>query len=61
MKVKFYEEKELNNMELNEIEMIEYIFEKLLSEGVVVTREDISKVLDYEFQYMVENGFAQEI
>lgn len=48
-------------MELNETEMIEYIFERLLSEGVVVTREDIGKVLEYELQYMVENGFAQEI
>ncbi|MCM3257111.1 hypothetical protein M3664_04850 [Paenibacillus lautus] len=48
-------------MELNETEMIEFIFEKLISEGVAVTRDDISKVLDYELQYMVENGFAQEI
>lgn len=46
---------------LDEGELVEFIFTKLVAKGVVVTREDIKTILDLEMDYMVENGFAIEV
>lgn len=45
-------------MELNEQELIEYIFEQLVSKGIVVKREDIAAILELEMEYMVKEGIA---
>lgn len=48
-------------MELNEQELVEFIFEKLVERGIVVNREDILTILDLEMEYMVKEGFAVPI
>lgn len=48
-------------MSINDEEIVEYIFNKLIHEGIVVKREDILKILDYEMQFMVDNGIAEII
>lgn len=50
---------EVKSLELNEDEMIEYIYNKLIERGFSVTVEAIAHVMDLEMQYMVENGFAE--
>ncbi|MNE33740.1 hypothetical protein D3C76_187370 [compost metagenome] len=48
-------------MEVNEQELIEYIFEQLVARGIVVNREDIAAILDLEMEYMVKEGMAVPI
>lgn len=45
---------------LDEDDMIEFIFEKLVSEGIAVDRKDIGKILTYELAYMVMKGFVED-
>lgn len=46
-------------MEFNEKEAIEYIHRRLLEEvGIEIDPSFIKAVLDLEFSYMVEKGFA---
>jgi len=38
----------------------EYIQDRLLAEkGIVVEKENIEMILDFEFDYMIENGLAE--
>lgn len=46
---------------INDEDIVEYIFDKLIQEGVVVRREDILKILDYEMQYMIDTGIVEII
>lgn len=48
-------------MEVNEHELVEYIFDQLVERGIVVNREDIAAILDLEMEYMVKEGFAVPI
>ncbi|WP_170287167.1 hypothetical protein [Paenibacillus faecis] len=48
-------------MEVDEQELVEYIFGKLIEKGIVVNREDILTILDLEMEYMVKEGIAVPI
>jgi hypothetical protein len=59
--MQYNKERMMKAMELNEQEVVEYIFEQLIVRGVVVKREDIAAILDLEMEYMVKEGFAVPI
>lgn len=44
---------------LNEEEMVDFIFEQLVSKGYAVSKDAILVVLDAELDYMVKIGLAQ--
>ena len=46
---------------INEDEMIDYIFQALLSEGIVVNRKDISTILNLEMAYLDSVGLAEPV
>jgi hypothetical protein len=43
---------------LDENELVEYIYNKLLAKGIAVKQSDIEEILGLEMDYMIENGFA---
>ncbi|WP_339820538.1 hypothetical protein MKZ15_05745 [Paenibacillus sp. FSL R7-0216] len=45
-------------MEVNEQELVEFIFDRLVEKGIIVNRDDILTILDLEMEYMVKEGFA---
>lgn len=46
-------------MELDMQKVAEYIYARLIEQGVTVSVENISVILDLEFQYLAENGFVE--
>lgn len=43
---------------MNHEELVDYIFEKLVGQGVAVTRKSIDLVLQLELDFMIEKGYA---
>lgn len=39
-------------------EMVEFIQNKLLEQGIIVKAEDIEKILDLELDFLIEKGIA---
>lgn len=39
-------------------DIVDYVFQRLMKEGIVVKREDIQLILDLETDFILENGEA---
>lgn len=37
-------------------DMVDYIYSKMTLDGIVITRDIIIKMLDYETEFILENG-----
>ena len=44
---------------IDDDEMAEYIFNRLIAQGIAITRDEIKTILSLEMDYMIEIGLAE--
>ena len=47
-------------IEIKDDELTEFVQNKLIEEGIVVTKDDILKVVDYYYEFLAHKGVIED-